>query len=179
MSSPSTATPPAAPAPKANLDAVGIFWVVWTCTWTLCLFAGMAFLYSKRSMPILRVRGLALSFAAILWLHGYWMAVELAYTYGPLMPNGVEFWVMGIWLPFGVALFNASNSRFLHVAAAQEQFASTAQPVLRRIGLRPARKLSFSSKMLLLISAGMGFQVRLFPPLSQSVIAGAGPGKAP
>lgn len=30
---------------------------------------------------------------------------------------------MSIWLPFGIALFHAANSQFLHMASRQKQFA--------------------------------------------------------
>ncbi|TPX12655.1 uncharacterized protein E0L32_000832 [Thyridium curvatum] len=113
-SSPSAAAAAAAEAPpSANLDALGIFWIVYALTWTCFLAAGMVFLLRRRDMPMLRIRGLPLSFAAVALLHCYWGAGQTAYVYGSLMSSKIEYWVMGIWLPFGIALFHASNSRFL------------------------------------------------------------------
>jgi hypothetical protein len=37
---------------------------------------------------------------------------------------------MGTWFPLGIALFHASNLRFLHVAKLQKQFA---RPELQRV----------------------------------------------
>jgi len=160
-----TATPGSAAAAAANLDAVGIFWLTLMASWTLLVFAGMIFLARKRHMPLLRMRGLPLSFAAIILLHLYYIAANLVYVTGPLWPNGLEFWIMSIWLPFGIALFHASNSRFLHVAQAQRRFVrrpatATTPPPRRRLSLPRFRKLDYSAKMLLFVSAGMLLQVR-------------------
>ncbi|KAG7144682.1 hypothetical protein HYQ46_006573 [Verticillium longisporum] len=113
-------------APKHMVfDGVAIFWTAFASLWTALLVGGMAFLWTRRDMPILRIRGLPLSFGAVVCLHLYWIACQLGTSYGHLMPNGVEFWIMGIYLPFGIALFHASNSRFLHVAKAQMKYAQT------------------------------------------------------
>lgn len=149
-----------------NLDGVGIFWVTFACSWTALLVAGMAFLYSRRDMPILRIRGLALSFAGVTCLHMYWAAVTTGYVYGHLMPAAAEFWIMGIWLPFGIALFHASNSRFLHVAKAQKKYAQTGRG--KRTPVKPSkwplvdrfRQKDYTTKMLAVVFTGMTIQVR-------------------
>jgi hypothetical protein len=154
------------PAPQLGLDAVGIFYMAFGCSWTAILIAGMTYLWTKRHMPLLRIRGLPLSFAAIIFLHLYWMAVQFGYVYGPFMSAGVEFWIMGIWLPFGVALFHASNTRFLYVARAQRRFVEKA-PESDRATIRPRpetllgkyRAMDHTRRVLLLVGTGMLFQV--------------------
>ncbi len=154
--------------PEVRLDGVGVFYIVFAIVWTLLLFGGMAFLWMRRDMPILRIRGLGLSFAAVCLLHGYWMAVTVAYVYGPLMPEVAEYWIMGIWLPFGVALFQASNSRFLYVANAQKKYVKKTvdvgwngeRPRIRKTLVARWKMLDYSFKMLLLVGLGMAFQVR-------------------
>lgn len=155
-------------APKALFDGPGIFWLTWTIGWTLLLVSGMVFLYRRRSLPTLRIRGLPLSFAAVIFLHCYWGAVNTGYVYGPMSVPGVEYWIMSIWLPFGIALFHASNSRFLHVAQAQKKFVrsdnvektAAKEDSGRRTLLSRFRSMAYTRKMLTLVSAGMMFQVK-------------------
>ncbi|ODA81119.1 hypothetical protein RJ55_04082 [Drechmeria coniospora] len=155
--------------PELRLDGVGIFWLVFASAWTIVLLAGMAYLWLRRNNPILRIRGLALSFASVGLLHCYWFAVTTGYVYGPLMLEVVEFWIMGIWLPFGIALFHASNSRFLHVADAQKKYVdkttdlgwATQQPRIRKTMVARWRMLDYDIKMALLVGLGMAFQLFL------------------
>ncbi|UNI16783.1 hypothetical protein JDV02_003186 [Purpureocillium takamizusanense] len=155
--------------PEVRLDGVGIFYIVFAVVWTLLLFSGMVFLWMRRDMPILRIRGLGLSFASVCLLHGYWLAVSLAYVYGPLMPEVAEYWVMGVWLPFGIALFQASNSRFLYVANAQKKYVKKTvdvgwngeRPRIRKTLVARWKMLDYSFKMLFLVGLGMAFQLFL------------------
>lgn len=151
---------------KAKLDGVGIFWIVWTCLWSVLLAGGMGYLFVKRDMPILRIRGLALSLCAISLLHMYWISVQLGYVDGPVTPGDAEYWIMGTWLPCGIAVFHASNSRFLHVARAQRRFAQRgtmsnvrAEPHGTKLVAR-FHRLDYTTKMLVLVGLGMVFQVR-------------------
>lgn len=151
----------------AKLDGVGIFWIVLAVSWTLILASGMAYLAVNRHIPILRIRGLALSFCAISLLHMYWISVQLGYVDGPVTPGDAEYWIMGTWLPCGIAMFHASNSRFLHVARGQKRFASqdrntTTRPEPHRKGLVARfRRMDYTTKMLVVIGLGMLFQVRI------------------
>lgn len=157
--------------PKARLDALGIFWIVFALSWTFLLAAGMFYLYRRRDMPMLKIRGLNVSFVAIAFLHLYWGAVQTGYCYGPLAPPVVEFWIMSVWLPFGIALFHASNSRFLHVAQKQKELfargdASAMEKRPRRAAAKSGtllgrfRDWDYSKKILVLVGIGMGVQVR-------------------
>lgn len=111
----------AQPNSSVNLDAAGIFYVVFCGSWTLLLAVGMSFLWRRRNLPLLKVRGIPLSLTAVAFLHAYWMAVQLAYIANPF-PAQAQFWIMGLYLPIGIALFHASNSRFLYVAKQQRKF---------------------------------------------------------
>jgi hypothetical protein len=160
----------AAGAPPSGLlmDGVSVWWITFSTVWTAILIGGMVFLYTRRKMPILRIRGLPLSFGAVILLHIYWLAVQWGYTYGHLMPAYVEFWIMGLWLPFGIALFHASNSRFLYVAQAQKRYLRTSGESLDRVGRNKTlwgrfRAMDYTNRMLLLVSMGMVFQVSSTP----------------
>lgn len=152
----------AASKPKPNVDSVGIWWACWCSIWTFAVMCGMAYLYSKRHLPLMRIRGLGLSLVAITLLHLYWISVQLGYIVGALAPGDAEYWIMGTYFPFGIALFHASNTRFLHVAKAQKKFASQ-----KNAGLRPRgkgfvatfKRMDYTSKMIIVVGLGMLFQV--------------------
>ena len=157
--------------PGVGWDGVGVFWSVISVVWTGVLAAGMAFLYRRRDMPHLRIRSLPLCFGSVIMLHTYWLCCSLAYIYGQLMPKAIEFWIMSIWLPFGIALFQASNAEFLHVSRAQRKYARDSGSVLsfRSEKARPRnpvlaffsrfQSLDFPRRMLLYVCMGMTVQV--------------------
>lgn len=159
--------------PGVAFDAVGVFWSVLAIVWTGVLAAGMVFLWRKRDMPHLRIRSLPLSMGAVLMLHTYWLCVTLGYVYGALMPTAIEFWIMSIWLPFGIGLFQASNSQFLYISNAQKKFVRPDSVGSSRSGLTEKlssaketsliarfRKLDYPRRMLGYVCAGMVVQVR-------------------
>ncbi|KAK0624569.1 hypothetical protein B0T17DRAFT_616780 [Bombardia bombarda] len=155
--------------PKARLDGVGIWWLTYAGVWTFVLVCGMAYLHKKRDTPTLKIRGLPLTFSAIVLLHLYWLSVQIAYSVGPLAPEVAEYWIMGVWYPFGIALFHAGNSQFLHVAKAQSRFARPPSQMSlhydeKRVPRKPSlfarlRKMEYSTKMFAIISIGMVVQL--------------------
>ncbi|KAJ6782885.1 hypothetical protein PWT90_09918 [Aphanocladium album] len=159
--------------PEARVNGLGIFYIVFAIVWTLTLLGAMSYLWMRRKTQILRIRGLPISFAGILLMHVYWLCVTTGYVYGPLMPEVAEYWIMGIWLPLGIALFHASNTRFLYVANAQKKYAKrTAEPYRiftrrpGRISLRESVKvwwqqLDYSKKTLATVGVGMSLHVTL------------------
>lgn len=160
-------TPP--PKAEARLDAVGIWWITFGAVWTVLLVGGMTFLYKKRNTPTLRLRGLSLTFAGIVLLHLYWITVQIGYSVGPMAPAVAEYWIMGIWYPFGIALFVAGNSQFLHVAQAQSRFARPPSQMKTRFDekrlpqkptlLQRLRQMDYSKRMFMLVTIGMAIQV--------------------
>ncbi|KAK3299753.1 uncharacterized protein B0H64DRAFT_357 [Chaetomium fimeti] len=155
--------------PVARLDAVGIWWITFAGIWTTLLVCGMTFLYKKRNTPTLRLRGLSLTFAGIILLHFYWLSVQIGYSVGPLAPEVAEFWIMSIWYPFGIALFQAGNSQFLHVAKAQSRFARPPSQMKTRFDeKRPAgkpsllqrlRQMEYQKRMFMFVTIGMAVQL--------------------
>jgi len=155
--------------PEARLDSVGIWWITFGAVWTVLLAAGMTFLYKKRNTPTLRLRSLSLTFAGIVLLHLYWATVQIGYSVGPLAPEVAEFWIMSIWYPFGIALFQAGNSQFLHVAKAQSRFARPPSQMKTRYDekrlpakatlLQRLRQMDYSKRMFMFVTMGMAAQV--------------------
>jgi fatty acid desaturase len=150
-------------------DRVGVFYISFCATWTTLVIAGMAFCWYNRHLPILRVRGLPLAFGAVTFLHLYWIMAQITYPVGATMPiviaYDVQYFVMGTWFPLGIALFHASNLRFLRVAALQKQYALS--NIRRTSGcngghsswLCRIRNMDYSTKITAFITTGMVFQV--------------------
>lgn len=174
-------------ASPINLDAVGIFWTTLAVVWTLAILAGASFLlYHYHRCPPLRIRGIPLSVCAVALLHGYWASVQLGYVVRDAMPGDAEYWIMGTWLPLGIALFHASNSRFLHVARAQRRFLTAEEEEAEqqkreeaeRGGASPrglisrVRRMEHTSRVFTLVGAGMVFQVCLSGLLTRGLHSG-------
>jgi hypothetical protein len=150
-------------------NRVGIFYITFCATWTSIVAAGMAFCWYNRELPILRVRGLSLAFGSVIFLHLYWIMAQITYPVGATMPiviaYDVQYFVMGTWFPLGIALFHASNLRFLRVARLQKQFALP--EVKRKRGCDGAhtswlcriRNLDYDTKVMSFIGTGMVIQV--------------------
>lgn len=153
---------------KAELviSPVTIWWAVWTCVWTSAVGLGMWYLISHRNSPILRIRGLGLSLSAVILLHIYWILVQLGLMYGALAPGDAEYWIMGLYLPCGISLFHASNSRFLHVAKLQKKYvdggkallSSTPEPKGQGGLVNRFRNLAYNTRILILVGAGILLQ---------------------
>ncbi|KAI2619205.1 hypothetical protein GGR54DRAFT_132734 [Hypoxylon sp. NC1633] len=161
------------PISPPNYDAVGRFYIAFCATWSLLVFVGMGFLIVNRNNPILKIRGLPLSLTAILFLHAYWILAQLTYPVGLTLPviaaYSVQYFFMGIWFPLGVAMFHASNTRFLHVARLQKQYTQSPNLRKRKSGCNGAdtswfcrfRNLEYTKKILIEIGLGMILQVIL------------------
>lgn len=103
---------------------LGVAYIILDVIWTGALALGLAFLYRHRRLPFLQIRKIPLVFTAIIILHTYGFVATLGLTIGPVLPCDAQFWIMSIYLPLGMALLQAANSQFLHVARQQQKFAS-------------------------------------------------------
>lgn len=151
---------------QVNLDRVGIWWTCWASIWTFLVTCGMVYLFSQRNSQVLRIRGIGLSLSAVALLHLYWLSVQLGYVVAAMAPGEAEYWIMGTHLPLGVALFHASNSRFLYVAQAQRKYLGRLSDDPPEAGRGSSlfgrfKKLDYTSKMVLVVGLGMGFQLFL------------------
>lgn len=161
------------PAPHPNWDRVGVMYISLCASWTFVLLCGMGVCWFFRRSPIIRVRGLPLSFSAIALLHVYWILGQITYPVGQTMPlvlaYDIQYFFMGVYYPLGVALFHASNLRFLHVAKLQKQFTQpellpSAKSVYHRrraSWIGRLREMDYIKKVFLGIGIGMVVQVVL------------------
>ncbi|KAH7080873.1 hypothetical protein FB567DRAFT_114530 [Paraphoma chrysanthemicola] len=122
--------------PTPNTDALGIGYVIIAIVYTIVL-AGELYLLSRcRSTFCIRIRNVKVIFTAITTLHVYLVLVLLVYPWNGKFPCQAEFWIMSIFLPCGMALFQACNARVLSAYESQLR--------LRRDFLEGARKKRFS-----------------------------------
>lgn len=154
-------------------DKIGRFYIGFCCTWTSLVLAGMAFCFVNRHNPILKIRGLPLSFGAIILLHSYWILAQITYPIGRAIPvilaYDIQYFFMGIYFPLGIALFHASNLRFLHIAKLQKQFTHEGLRVTSGCNgaktslLCRIRNLSYTKRIMVFIGIGMFAQVCILP----------------
>ena len=91
-----------------NTDALGIAYVVVSIVYTVLLAGELSLLYARRADFCVRIRNLKAVFAAVLMLHVYLVLVLLVYPWNGKFPCVAEFWIMSIFLPSGMALFQGT-----------------------------------------------------------------------
>jgi hypothetical protein len=124
----------------------------------------------NRGLPFLRIRSVPLAISAVALLHVYWVLCLLAYVLNGNFPCATEFWIMSIYLPLGIALFQATNTQLLYVATLQSEIACAdrvfGKPKHRSAGCdgwhRPLAKwksASATKRTMTCIAIGMTLQV--------------------
>ncbi|KAL8888022.1 MAG: hypothetical protein Q9215_004474 [Flavoplaca cf. flavocitrina] len=104
----------------ANLDGWGILQMVFAIVYTLVLLVLCALLWKQRNHPIIRMRKIPMAIAAVLVLHVYLVIVLIVYPLNGYFPCNAEFWIMSIYLPIGVGLFQAQNQQLLLISRGQQ-----------------------------------------------------------
>lgn len=90
---------------RANLDRLGVAYIVVAVLYTLILSVELFFLHRRREAFCLQIRNIKIVFAAVLMLHIYLILVLLVYPWNGLFPCSAEFWIMSVFLPSGMAFF--------------------------------------------------------------------------
>ncbi len=108
--------------PRVNFDSLGKLYIAIAIIWTAIIFAGSGFLLYHRDLPALRVRNTHLWTTAVTFLHAYWVLCLIAYVLNGTYPCTAEFWIMSLWLPFGIALYQVNGMHLLHIASLQTRF---------------------------------------------------------
>ncbi|KAI9886703.1 MAG: Vacuolar protein sorting-associated protein 5 [Watsoniomyces obsoletus] len=117
--------------PVLNFDGAGKAYIAITVIWTIFLFGGLIALILLRNLTFIRIRNVTLATASVLTIHVYLVLVLIYYVLNGLYPCNFEYWIMSIYLPFGIALFQAQNVRLLDMSGLQ-----------RRLMLEPDRPAS-------------------------------------
>lgn len=157
---------------RYNLDGLGITYLAFAGFWTLLLIPGCVFLLKNRQLPNLRIRNIPLSVGAVATLHVYFILTLTAYVFNGYFPCTTEFWIMSIYLPLGIALFQASNTQLLHISDLQKKFAGQDTLELKATGLNSVKgrvrvfaqvnrfqSMNSTDRALLMIGIGMVLQV--------------------
>ncbi|PSN74900.1 hypothetical protein BS50DRAFT_540537 [Corynespora cassiicola Philippines] len=121
---------------RPNLDPLGIGYIIAAVIYTLFLSAELYLLYLHRYDFGVRLRNIKVIFAAVSMLHIYLTIVLLVYPWNGLFPCSAEFWIMSVFLPSGMAFFQACNARVLKAFDSQRR--------LQRNFLEGARKKRLS-----------------------------------
>lgn len=114
--------------PEYNMDSLGKIYASITTAWTVILLIGATFLISRRNLPYLRMRNIPLAISAVATIHIYWVLCMIAYILNGNFPCAAEFWIMSIYLPLGIALFQACNTQLLHIANLQKKYTNEQIP---------------------------------------------------
>jgi hypothetical protein len=93
-----------------NTDALSIIYIVAAITYTLVLAGELYLLYRHRSAFCVRIRNLKVVVSAISVLHVYLILVLLVYPWNGRFPCSAEFWIMSVFLPSGMALFQGKQT---------------------------------------------------------------------
>ncbi|KAF2683678.1 hypothetical protein K458DRAFT_339737 [Lentithecium fluviatile CBS 122367] len=104
-----------------NIDALGIFYVVAAIIYTLILAGELYVLYRRRSAFCVRIRNIEVVFTAVTSLHVYLILVLLVYPLNGRFTCSAEFWIMSVFLPSGMAFFQACNARVLKAYESQRR----------------------------------------------------------
>lgn len=107
---------------RYNTDGLGMTYISIVVVWTCLLLPAVVFLLKNRHLPYLRIRNIPLAVSAVATLHIYWILCLIAYVLNGFFPCTTEYWIMSIYLPLGIALFQASNSQLLSIATAQKEY---------------------------------------------------------
>ncbi|SRR6266536_2146837 len=107
--------------PKVNWDFLGKLYASIAITWTIVLLAGISWLVRNRHLPIIKMRNIPLAVAASSFLQAYLVKILLSYTTNGHFLCSVEFWIMSIYLPFGIALFQANMVQLLSIRNQQQK----------------------------------------------------------
>jgi hypothetical protein len=108
-----------------NWDDLGKLYAGIAIAWTVILYSGATWLFINRNISFLKIRNIPLAIAAISFLHVYLVKILLAYTTNGHFLCSAEFWIMSIYLPFGIALFQANVAQLQSVSEQQQRLLDT------------------------------------------------------
>lgn len=114
--------------PLVNWDDLGKSYAAIAISWTVILYSGILWLVVHRNLPYLKIRNMRLAITATSFLHVYFVKILLAYTTNGHFLCSAEFWIMSIYLPFGIALFQANMVQLLSISVQQRRLLDGERP---------------------------------------------------
>lgn len=103
------------------LNAAGIIYTAFITAYTGFLIFATGMLWLRRHHPAVRIRGFAITIAALISIHVYVAALFIVYPLNGWYRCGTEFWYMSIIFPAGIALFQAANVKLMAVSHQQQE----------------------------------------------------------
>jgi hypothetical protein len=152
----------------ANTNALGLSIIGFIVLCSALLAAGVAFLLHHRHLDFIRIRNIPLMVSALLMIHVYLIMACLTYPLNGTFPCNLEFWIMSVYFPTGVALYQAYNMQLLSLSVLQKRLLLqpakllTKLPAPRRTvtGLRSGwARLNLVARTYVLIGIGLVIQV--------------------
>lgn len=108
-----------------NNDGLGISYIMFAAVYSIMFYTMCGIVWYYRKHPIIRMRHIGLAVSSVMILHVYLILVFLAYPLNGHYPCDVEFWIMSIYLPIGIGLFQAQNQQLLLVSRGQSKMIIT------------------------------------------------------
>lgn len=113
------------------LDPLAWAYIVVAVLSSVALCIGISCLIYYRHLDCVRIRNIALMAASLVAIHVYLVIALLNYPLNGDWPCSAGYWVMGFYLPIGVALFQAQNVQLLSLSALQKEL-TFESPKLRK-----------------------------------------------
>jgi len=151
-----------------NWDDLGKLYTSLIVAWSLVLFTAIGWLLWNRRLPFVRIRSLPLTITSTLFLHTYLLKIFMAYTTNGHFSCGAEFWIMSIYLPFGIALWQINCTQLRSIAERQERLLTRQLSFNRTLALPGNRargwwtrwkSLSQAQKSYVFVAIGLVVQV--------------------
>jgi hypothetical protein len=136
------------------LDPLGIFYITLGVVYALLVFAGLFTLWLNRNKTAVRLRNFWIISSAVMLLLTYGFWVIIVYPLNGLFKCSVEFWVMSVFFPTSIAMFQgmahlpqrfhllnpvASNIRLLSYHEAQQELADDVSTLAEKKKKKRAR----------------------------------------
>ncbi|KAI5794397.1 hypothetical protein DFH27DRAFT_654496 [Peziza echinospora] len=105
-----------------RLNKVGKIYIAVFCVWTTIFAIGFAILWHHRNLPFIRLKNIPLVSWALALLHLQLGIDILSYPLNGVLPCSLEWWIMAVCLPLGIALFQAQNMQLISMSWGQRRF---------------------------------------------------------
>ena len=116
-----------------ELDGLSVAYIVINVVWTSIVLVGCLAFWRFRTHETMRKRNPALVVASVLVLHVYFCFNLILYPLNGAYPCALDYWIMSVYFPLGIALFQVQHVQLLSVSARQKELRF--QPFRRRDGL--------------------------------------------
>ena len=119
---------------STNLDGWAMTQIAFALIYTVCFITACIVLWRWRNHSIIKMRDINLTLISLAVLHAYLLMVLIVYSMNGAFPCQAEFWIMSLYLPGGIGLFQAQNQQLSIVS--REQIAALTEDTYKLLGPR-------------------------------------------